>query len=124
MATYDSSLPKMPIGSPEVPMAGTIVTQMDQGPAKHRRRFTAVPLIVQPDPARYVFDVSQRDTLRTLYDTGTGGGVDPFDWTDPLPGLGAKSVRFFEGRAPEFTAITGGVSDRLYECSVVYEILA
>ena len=123
MATYATSLPKMPIGSPETEASGTIATDMDQGPAKHRRRFTATPLYVKPDVARYVFTVAQRSTLRTLYTTGTNSGVDTFTWVDPLPGLGSKTCRFLDGVPPAFIAITSGTSDRLYTCEVQDEIL-
>lgn len=88
-----------PLTLPQVPLLGyreqfpnlAIETQMDTGPPKARRRFTAG---VRPLPAHeMVLTAAQAATLDTFYTDTTAGGTLPFDWLHPRTGA-AITVRF------------------------------
>lgn len=65
-------------------------SELDTGPAKVRRRYTAG---VQPVTGNTVLSESQLGTLRTFYDTTLLGGSLRFSWKDPVS-LVAKEFRF------------------------------
>ena len=65
-------------------------TEMDAGPAKLRRRFTAA---VRPLKGRIEITRAQAATLETFYVTTLAGGALPFDWTSPRT-LETVSMRF------------------------------
>ena len=85
-----------------------------------RRLYTRVPLILVPPPQRYVLNLAQRNTMRTFFDDETESGSLSFQWLNPIPDLGMVEVRFVKD--PEFTPVSAGVSDRLYECDVSFEV--
>jgi chitodextrinase len=58
-------------------------TQMDAGPPKARRRFTAAP---RPVTGTLVLTQAQRATLDSFYVNTLQGGVLPFEWTHPMTG--------------------------------------
>ena len=82
MASWPGTLPATPLlrGYAESPPDLTIRTQMDQGPAKIRRRFTAAPR-----PMRFAFNMTtaQIAILDTFYVTTLSGGALTFTFTNP-----------------------------------------
>lgn len=82
MAAWPSSLPQYPLATQfsEVSRGGLIVTEMDAGPPKRRRRYTA-------EMTRFnyglVLTETQVNTLETFWETTLSMGVDAFDWVHP-----------------------------------------
>lgn len=95
MATWPSSLPDYPEidGYQESKQDGAVRTQMDAGPPKQRRRFSAT--ITEFD-AVFLLDDSEIDTLETFYETTLEEGTLSFDWTHPRKG----TTQLFEFRGP------------------------
>lgn len=92
MATWPTSLPARPLvrglteGFPNIALR----TEMDHGPAKMRRRFTAA---VRPFTASMVLSAAQVTALETFYVTTLEGGTAAFTFTHPRTGA-AGSFRF------------------------------
>lgn len=64
--------------------ANTVIrSQMDTGPAKQRRRFSAG---VIPLGGRLILDETEMDTLRMFYDDTLLGGSLRFRWYNPIEG--------------------------------------
>ena len=92
----------------------TIKSEMDVGPAKVRRRFTAG---VEPVSGTMILTAAQLATLDTFYNTTLLGGSLRFAWTVPPAHSVACEMRFTE--PPTWTAIEPGK----YEVSLALEIL-
>jgi hypothetical protein len=103
MAVWPATLPQRVLLSDfaESADSNVIRSEMEFGPAKVRRRYTAeikvyqVSLVLTPD---------QVTTLDTFYDS-TLGAVDAFDWVDPRT-LAAAVLRFRS--RPEYRPLGGG----------------
>lgn len=91
-----------------------IKSDMDAGPPKVRRRFTAG---VEPVSGTIIVTSSQLDTLDTFYNTTTLGGTLRFSWTVPPAHYAACEMRFTD--VPRWTAI----DPENYEVSLALEIL-
>jgi len=115
MPTWPSSLPDNPIqdGYEEARKDGRVRTQMDAGPPKVRRRFTAV---VTEFPVRFHMRSSEVNTLEDFWETDLEGGTLRFDWTHPRKDT-ALQFRFVE---PYTVQSLGGT---LYEVSATLEVL-
>lgn len=100
MAVWPLSLPQQVLASDytEAADANTIRSDVDVGPAKVRRRYTAEVKVLQ---IGLVLTAAQVVTLDTFYDA-TLGAVDAFDWVHPRT-LAAASLRFRS--RPEYRAI-------------------
>jgi hypothetical protein len=91
---------------------------MDAGPAKQRRRYTAVPRTIAMNMAitgnaRAVLDAFYRDTLQE--------GCLPFEWEDPATD---EPVSFRFIAPPRYTLVAGGtVGERLWGVDLQLEIL-
>ena len=92
----------------------TIKSDMDAGPAKVRRRFTAG---VEPVSGTMLMTAAQLATLDTFYNTILLGGSLRFSWTKPPAHSAACEMRFTE--PPAWTAIEPGT----YEVSLSLEVL-
>lgn len=92
MATWPSDLPPFRLPISDQPQDGTLRTSMDTGPAKVRRRFTAVPRNMAI-PMRMTG--AQYDTLQDFYTSDLSGGALEFDLSDPLTG-DTEEFRFLE----------------------------
>lgn len=79
MPSWPSQLPQRPIadGYNESLQSQVIRTQMDAGPAKSRRRFTAAARMVT---ARYVLTTSQVAAFEAWFVSDIGAGALAFDW--------------------------------------------
>jgi phage-related protein len=115
MPTWPSSLPDKPLqqGYEEAPGDGRQRTQMDTGPAKVRRRFTAT---VDEFTARFHLTSTEVDTLDSFWENDLDGGTLRFDWTHPRTGL-ALQFRFVN--RPK-RRVVGGT---LYEVTARLEVL-
>ncbi len=102
MPTWPTSLPTAPMisGLNETLADNLVRTQMDQGPAKVRRRSTAN---VKPLQIQYVLTVAQKDTLITFFVTTLVSGSLSFTFTDPLTDS-SSTVRFTG--PPSFKAVS------------------
>jgi len=92
----------------------TIKSDMDAGPAKVRRRFTAG---IEPISGKMVMTAAQLTMLETFYNTTLLGGSLRFSWTKPPAHTAACEMRFTE--SPSWTA----VEPEVYEVSLSLEIL-
>jgi len=95
----------------ESPPDARIRTQMDMGPPKVRRRFSAQ---VRPFQVVLTLDKEQLDTFDEFWRIGTAGGSLAFEFPNPR-GEGMITVRFGED-APEYGQFRG---DR---CSVTVQL--
>src|SRR5437870_11881029 len=105
MAVWPASLPQTVFADgykEEFPM-NALRTQMDAGPPKMRRRYTAA---FRPFTGTEIFTTAQVATLDTFFVTTLQGGALAFDWSHPRTGA-AASVRFT--KPPVVTSLGGGV---------------
>lgn len=119
MPTYPSSLPNWKFPLSDKADEGFIRTKMDSGPAKVRRRYSAVPRRFQTEMN---VTGAQRDTLNTFYHDTLGEGALSFDRTDPTTDV-TGSFRFLT--TPGFR-ILAGASDpdkRIYRVTLSLEKL-
>jgi len=93
--------------------AVTIKSDMDAGPAKVRRRFTAG---VEPVSGTMIMTAAQLATFDTFYNTTLLGGSLRFSWTKPPAHTVACEVRFTE--VPSWTKV-----EDEYEISLSLEVL-
>lgn len=82
MPTWPGTLPQKPSsrGYREVPPSNTMRTQMDQGPAKIRRRTTAN---VRPLDCTFELTLAEVAILETFYTTTLKSGSLAYDWDHP-----------------------------------------
>jgi len=113
---WPASLPQEPLaqGFSEQAPNTLLRSQMEAGPPKVRRRFTAgirnIECQVRLTPA-------QVDLLDTFFDATIAGGALPFDWKHPRNGT-AVTFRFVE--PPSYTPVARGT---LWQASLRLEIL-
>ena len=93
--------------------AVTIKSDMDAGPAKVRRRFTAG---VEPVTGTMIMTAAQLVILDTFFNTTLLGGSLRFSWTKPPAHSVACEMRFTE--VPSWTKVEGD-----YEVSLSFEVL-
>lgn len=98
MAVWPVDLPDYVLrdGYQEEKMEGSIRTSMDQGPAKVRKRFTA---IVQNINATIFLTEAQTEILDDFYENELGFGSLSFDWVHPRT---QASVTFRFVKAPAY----------------------
>jgi hypothetical protein len=115
-----TSLPQylMLAGYSETPPDLTIRSQMDAGPSKVRRRFTAGPELIQGWQWQTDDQVTECKEFYSdaVEGAGTFGGTARFDWIHPRTGA-AVEMRFLS--PPTFSP----VSHDLYRCDLVLEIM-
>jgi hypothetical protein len=115
-ASWPPGLPQLVAveGYDEAPPDLTVRTQMDAGPAKVRRRFTAGvrALSLQLD-----LDSAQVETLDVFFDATLQGGALAFDWVHPRT-QAAATLRFV--RPPVYRP---GASDAAWQAVLQLEIL-
>lgn len=96
-----------------------IRTEMDTGPAKQRRRFTAAP-----EPVRTTIRIAESAlvVLRDFHDNTCEGGTLPFDWTHPVTDA-AQEFRFTA--APSARILAGGDTSatRVWEVDLALEAI-
>ena len=91
----------------------TIKSNVDAGPAKVRRRFTAG---VSPVTGTMIMTAAQLTTFDTFFNTTLLGGSLRFSWTKPPAHSVACEMRFTE--VPSWTKVEGD-----YEVSLSLEVL-
>jgi len=91
----------------------TIKSNVDAGPAKVRRRFTAG---VEPISGTMIMTAAQLATFDTFFNTTLLGGSLRFSWTKPPVHTVACEMRFTE--VPSWTKVEGD-----YEVSLSLEVL-
>lgn len=102
---------KFPLGTMEENQDGRIRTEMDTGPPKMRRRFTATIKTYTLPPERFLFTEAQKTSLESFYDNTCQGGTLPFDWPEPYSGAGTLTLRFV--LPLKWTSILPGENRRL-----------
>lgn len=120
MASWPASLPQSLLYDlTEKRQAGKVRSQMDTGPAKQRKRFTAV---TKEYDGALVLTQAQVATFKTFYETTLGEGAVSFTWIDPFLDTSA-SLRFRD--EPEITLIrpSDTLGDRLYRVTMPLEML-
>lgn len=118
MANYPSTLPSPRVGGATyTPQDNSIRTQMVAGAAKVRRRFTAVPEMVQL--TILLTSLEQVQTLDTFV-IGTLKDTLPFTWKNfRLPGFPPAVYRFV--RRPIYVAVDGGV--QMWDAALELEMI-
>lgn len=107
---WPSTLPQMPVdpqypGYPQIdPTPNGIRTSMDTGPAKQRRRFTAVPSMVTLQMHLQEAEIA---TLKNFVEV-TLQSVLPFQWVDFPTGI-AANYRFVSGQTPKVAHFAGDI---------------
>lgn len=85
MPAWPGSLPQVPLLGTysEAPKTNLVVSSMDYGPSKRRRRTTA-----SIKEAKFMMRMtsSQFDTFETFFEDTLGDGAESFDWTHPRSG--------------------------------------
>lgn len=113
MPSWPVSLPSLELdGYAETAPDVVLRSQMDAGPAKVRRRFTAG---VRPIAGQVTLTAAQTATLDAFYVTDLAGGATPFDWTHPRTGA-ACVMRFTE--PPGYTPV-----EQFYRATLRLEIM-
>jgi len=115
MVAWPASLPQSPLiaGFEEDVPETALRTEMDAGPAKLRRRFTAS---VRPIKYPLILTETQVATLDTFYVTTMQAGTLPFTHTHPRTGA-AINARFT--KAPKYQPF----KDDLWTTILEWEIL-
>lgn len=105
MASWPGTLPQSPLleSYQETAPNGLLRTQMEAGPAKVRRRFTAAP---RPFKFRVDLTTAQVGTLDAFFLTTCAMGALAFDWLHPRTGA-SVSYRFVS--PPAYTPADGDV---------------
>ena len=118
LASWPASLPRgdraLVQGYQEQWDGGVIRSEMETGPARLRRRTTAV---AQPLSVTFAMDSDQVDTFKTFFLTTLSGGTEPFYFRRPREGQ-TEIARF---RAPP--QITPMGSGELWQVSFTVEIM-
>lgn len=117
MVAYPASLPDPFVGLTDARLPAVARTEMDAGPPKVRRRFTAA---VRNFEVPYVLTGSERATFETFFVTTLKEGSLEFDWIDPLD-LSTLTMRFRE--PPAWTLRAGGGSAAIWQTSLAIEVL-
>jgi hypothetical protein len=118
MPSWPSSLPHLNAGLKDQRGSGFLRTPMDMGPAKMRRRYSAVPRFLT---GSMVFTAAQRAAFDTFYSTTLEEGSAEFTFEDPVD-FSEKTVRF--AQEPSFTALSGDANGVTYwNVSISLEVL-
>lgn len=114
---WPDSLPQRPLvdGYQESPPDNTMRTQMDEGPAKVRRRYTAN---VRPIQVTLEMDADELNTFDDFYVEETASGSRRFIWQHPRTKT-QHEMRFRTPPPPDYTAM-GGLQ---YQVSFTLEIM-
>lgn len=120
MVAWPTTLPQEAfVGLTEQRQDARLRTQMDKGPPKMRRRFTAA---VRRVTVPLVLSGAEKQAFDTFYITTLQEGSLPFDWRDPVTDA-TISFRFAES-PPQWSVMAGGVpNSRLWSGTLDLEIL-
>ena len=103
------------------PRKNYVETEMDTGPAKRRRRFTAV--VQDIDAPEMYLHADQWQSLSAFYGTVLAGGTLSFMWRDPIPGLGDVELRFSGDEPPKPKVMAAGRGRNVYLVALSFEML-
>lgn len=93
MPAWPLALPALPIDLDAESDDNIIATEVDWGPRKKRRRYTAASYYI--DVPRWHLSGVDFDVLKDFFDVQTQGGSLSFTMEDPLPTVvGTVEVRF------------------------------
>lgn len=118
MAVWPVTLPCLFLDASETMQDGSVRTEMSAGPAKVRRRFSAVSRYLTTS---ITLDATQRGTLHTFFTTTLGQGADEFDLADPFGGA-TVSARFLSPPSYGYKSRSSSGA-RWYIASIALEIL-
>lgn len=107
MTTWPPSLPQTPLqdGFKEEFENNIITTQMDQGPAKVRRRFTAG---VQKYDVTFLMSSSQLSTFETFFNDTISQGATSFTFPIPRTGVNDTFRLDMTKGPPQIAPLSGG----------------
>lgn len=111
MAVWPSTLPKIAVDTQEARQDGTIRTPMGTGPAKSRRRFSAVSRYLTTS---LLLTAEQRETFDDFFSDTLAEGSLEFDMEDPKDGATVQ-MRF---TGPPSYNYAGGNNGRVTVCVV------
>ncbi|MGH9887419.1 MAG: hypothetical protein ACREBE_17955 [bacterium] len=114
--TFPLSLPQIAEVSYDQ-LDGRVTFQTDIGPAKTRRRYTAVPKLLS---GKFVLTAQQAIEFNSFYDVTLAGGTLTFNWEDPL--TDAPVEMFFKSRGKLQLYSGGKPTERVWFVDVVLEI--
>jgi len=120
MAVWPGTLPQdVFVGATRGQQTGFVRSEMDTGPPKMRKKFTAVVINIQ---SRMVFTGAQLVVFWDFYNITLDQGVLTFDWKDPLDDS-SKSLRFVA--SPDFALVSGHSTsaDAMWEGVLFMEVL-
>lgn len=86
------ALPPFPIEADAVFDENALITDIDMGPRKKRRRYTAVSRKLSVRNWHVKGD--DLETITEFYENVTRGGADAFTMESPLNGMGTVTARF------------------------------
>lgn len=116
MSAWPSTLPAPALSTlNETPPENRLVTSMDKGPGKVRRRTTAN---VRPLSFTLRLTKAQVQTLDDFFVTTTFSGADSFSYNHPRTGA-AVTARFAPNTVPQYAEQDGVI----YNASISLEIL-
>lgn len=120
LASWPASLPDSPLveGYQEKAPNLLIRQEVDQGPARVRRRCASRPW---PMSATFILTKAEAATLETFAYTTLQGGALPFNWTHPRTGA-AIDMRIVPGGDALYTLAPAG-SGVYWRASVALEVL-
>lgn len=107
MATWPVSLPQKPLQDSysEELQNNIIVTQMDQGPAKYRKRTTSS---VKKFDVIFLMTAEQLSTFETFFDSTISSGALTFDFPNPRSGSSETFRIDMSKGAPKISPLSGG----------------
>lgn len=119
MASWPGTLPQNQFrGLSDEREVAVVRSNMDAGPAKQRRRFSAA---VRTLTVPIILNGAQKQTFDTFFITTLAEGALSFAWTDPVTDS-ALNLRFT--KPPKWVLQVGGsTSARLWQAELPLEIL-
>jgi hypothetical protein len=119
MVDWPTTLPDLQLlGLTEQRQEARLRSQMDAGPPKMRRRFTAAVVQYQ---IPVIFTGAQKQTFDAFYKTTLLEGSLPFVWDDPVTDA---AVSFTFREAPTFRLDLGGLpNNRIWTATLALERL-
>lgn len=120
MATWPTSLPQSVfMDFVATRQSGMIRTSMDDGPAKQRKRFSAVSKMFK---CNMILNGTQYSTFESFFESDLDFGATSFTWINPITDASA-TLRFTDVFTPSQLTPDADPAARLYQISMPLEVL-